>query len=191
MKVLKFLIIAAIAILAGIFGYGYSLPKDVSITRSIVINAPSESIHPLVNSFQAWRNWAPWNTEKDPTLKYTYEGSEEGVGSKQIWKGKDGEGNMVITKSDPKTGIEYDITMMEKKEAGSIVYEKEGEGTKVTWTFNSTDMGAINRIFVNMFKGQLEGYFDEGLEDLKSYVETGEKKSDKEENAKVPEGEQK
>lgn len=187
MKFLKFLVALVVICAVILVVVAFTLPADLTIQRSVVIAAPSAEIHPHVENMQNWRNWSPWNQERDPSLKYTYEGPESGVGSKQMWDGKDGQGSMEVTSSSPEKGIEYDITMMEKTEKGSITYEKAEGGTRVVWEFNSTDMGPVNRLFMKAFQGVLESDFEQGLDNLKQYIEKGQVGSTSELGAPPPE----
>ena len=46
-------------------GVSYLLPGEVSVARSITINAPADKIFPLVNDLEAAQKWSPW-ARRDP-----------------------------------------------------------------------------------------------------------------------------
>jgi uncharacterized protein YndB with AHSA1/START domain len=72
-------------------------PDTFRIERSAVIKAPPEAIFALINDFQQWRSWSPWET-RDPALKRTYSGTASGKGAVYAWEGNRnvGSGRMEI-----------------------------------------------------------------------------------------------
>ncbi|MBL0121908.1 MAG: hypothetical protein IPP88_03990 [Betaproteobacteria bacterium] len=48
--------------------------------RSIDINAPMETVYPLVYDPKAWARWSVWS-RRDPAMKFTYTGAPAGVGA--------------------------------------------------------------------------------------------------------------
>src|SRR6185295_3431402 len=61
-------------------------PDSFRIERSATINAAPDKVFPLINDFQQWRGWSPWEN-KDPNLKRTYSGAERGKGAVYAWEG--------------------------------------------------------------------------------------------------------
>lgn len=168
------LVMLAFLMIAGLV-VGLFLPSSAVIERSITIQASPDDIHPFVNSLRKWQEWTPWNTEKDETLNYSYEGKESGVGAIHTWKSKNSSsGRLEITRSDPATGIEYQTTFKDDEEShsGTIRYEKEGDGTRVIWTFELNIGTSIpGRYLVFFFKDTMTATFDEGLSNLAKVVE--------------------
>jgi uncharacterized protein YndB with AHSA1/START domain len=76
-------------------------PDTFRIERSSVINAPPEKVFALINDFQQWRGWSPWEN-KDPNLKRTYSGAERGKGAVYAWEGNKnvGSGRMEILEAN-------------------------------------------------------------------------------------------
>src|SRR3982751_7111739 len=72
-------------------------PDTFRIERSVTINAPPERVFTLVNDFQQWRGWSPWEN-RDPGLKRTYGGAERGKGAVYAWEGNKnvGSGRMEV-----------------------------------------------------------------------------------------------
>ena len=39
-------------------------PSSLTVRRTAVIQAPAERIFPLVNNFQQWAKWSPWENRE-------------------------------------------------------------------------------------------------------------------------------
>lgn len=152
------------------------LPSKVHVERSIVINAPAAKIFNEVNSLQKWSAWDPWQ-KKDPNIKNTFSGPESGVGNKNAWTSevKDvGSGSQTITESVANEKVASELDFGENGKAnGFFTFTPEGEGTKVEWGFDS-DMGMnpIGKFFGLMMDGMIGEEFEQGLNNLKSHVES-------------------
>ncbi len=77
MKVLK--IVGVIVLLLAIVYF--MLPSSTHVERSTVINAQPDVIFVQMNSMRKFNVWSPW-ADLDPDMEVTFEGAEEGVGSK-------------------------------------------------------------------------------------------------------------
>lgn len=108
-----------------------------------------------MSHFEAWEKWSPWNSSKDATLKYTYEGSNVGVGAKQSWTSeKMGHGWMQFTSMNPQTGVAYDlyIDMGHSPSVlhGDIGFTPEGDETKITWTDRGHSGASYGKRWMNL-----------------------------------------
>ena len=180
MKVIKWLLFLVIFLIVAFVVVSMVLPKDYVVEKSVVIDAPSASIHPHIDDMKAWPNWMTW-WQMDDTIKTTYEDPAKGVGAKSSWKSKkDGSaGEATITASDPNTGVKYDMAfIMGEGDAAlradsktTLAFVKEGEGTRVTWRMEG-DMpgfwGGWLKIAVSASAGV---EFEKGLGRLKTLVE--------------------
>jgi len=173
LKVLKRLVLIVVVLLLVAVGVAYLLPSHVHAERSIVINAPPEVIFAKVNDLKEWTAWSPWYA-MEPTAKYDYSGAESGVGAIHTWKGdKVGEGKQEITKSESAKRIESSLDFGPQGTATSNwTFEAAGEGTKVTWGFD-TDLGMnpIGRYFGLMMDSMIGAQYEEGLASLKKVCE--------------------
>lgn len=170
---------AVLALIAmAIFVIPFGLPAQYRVVRTVTINAPPAAIHPSVETLKEWPKWSAWTTEKYPDMKITYSGPESGVGAIDEFEGESvgGHGKFEITKSDPDTGIDYNLDFDHGTyvSTGGIKYAKDAGGTKVTWT-NEGDLGwnPISR-WCNAF-GMMDSMmgpdFETGLANLKKKVE--------------------
>ncbi len=171
---LKVLVIMGI-LLVILIGVAYLLPSRWSVERSIVINAPSTAIHPEVENLKKWEEWTPWATKGDPSVVQTYEGPEAGKGAIMRWHGeKMGTGMMMITESDPTKGITFEMQLDSAGNMGdgSIRYQPEGNGTRVTWSSNGKlGNSPVSRYFGLMIDSLVGANYDKGLANLKQKVE--------------------
>jgi len=148
----------------------FFIPASYTVERSIVIKADAAAIFPHINSLQKWPNWSAWNKETYPTMVYTYEGPEEGVGAVSKWTVDSDDGMMKITKSDPMTGIHYDLSFDHGKmnSSGSLTFESVDGGTKVIWK----NGGDASLLFKPMLDGMIGPDFEKGLNKMKSMIES-------------------
>lgn len=175
MKVLKWIgIVVGVAVALFVI-VGLLLPGRYRVERSVVIDAPPETIHPTISTLKEWPTWTAWTVEKYPDMKVTFTGPESGVGAHYAWEGEStGKGKLMLTKSDPATGVEYDMDFDDGKyvSTGGIKLEPDGAATKATW-WNAGELGwnPINRYFGLMMDGMMGPDFQTGLNNLKQKVE--------------------
>jgi len=174
----KFLIIIAclllVLVVAVVVG-GLILDKNYELSRSTIIDAKPADIHKFVGDLEKWGDWTPWK-DHDETIVVTLEKQTTGVGAKQTWTSKDGKGELIFTKSDKKTGVEYDMKFFAGEDQlpskGALTYEAIGDKTRVTWSMkgemNIAIMGGWYALTMEPVVGP---YFDEGLAKLKKMVE--------------------
>ena len=155
---------------------GMFLPREVSVARSIEINATPDKIFPHFNNLQKTIAWSPW-LQHDPETKNTFNDIPEGVGAVMEWASdhkKVGSGRMEITESTLNESIAVDLDF---GDMGSAVagwkLDPSGDNTKATWSM-TTDMGAgpVGRLFGVLMKKWIAADYDQGLENLKKLVET-------------------
>jgi len=176
---LRKILIVLFVLLSALVLIGMMLPKEVAIRREISIAAPPAKIHQWVGDLKRWDEWSPWK-KNDPTVVVTVGDKTSGVGAHQKWTSEGGDGWLTFTKSEPATGISYDMAFVngghETPFKSALEYRVEGSNTIVVWTMNGTGMGAGMlldgwlRVFVSPMIGKM---FDQGLADLKVAVEKG------------------
>lgn len=176
MKFIKFILIFALVAVVLLSLVAQLLPSSFHMERNIIIRAGSEKIHPFVNDLRKWPEWTVWNTTADPTVIYTYEGPQEGVGAISKWDGKKlGDGMMTITESDVAKGVKIDLSFDKGRHQckGWITYVPAGTDTKVVWGFGGdVSRNPVDRWF-NVFMEKLVGpEFEKNLAGLKKKVES-------------------
>ncbi len=173
LKVIKSLIALLIIIIVLFIVIGIFLPKDYTVSRSVVIDASSQQIHPYLNNLNNWPKWSPW-AENDPTLKVTVGDISSGVGASQSWVGKDGDGSLVITGSNPQKGLDYDLEFNQGQFQckSDFEYVPDGQNTQVVWEMKGrVDTPVLGGYFAAKMDSWVGAEFYKGLQNLKKAVE--------------------
>jgi len=173
---LKKTALAIVAIIGAIMLYATTRPDTFRIERSATIQASPDKVFAILNDFQNWGSWSPWE-KKDPAMKRTMSTSTSGKGAHYAWEGnKDvGQGSMTITESTPPSKLAIDLDFKIPFEAHNKVQFnliKEGEGTRVVWSMNGPVpyISKVIHLFLNIDK-MVGGDFEAGLANLKALAE--------------------
>jgi effector-binding domain-containing protein len=176
MNLLKKIAIGLFAFVVLMIVIGFFLPSKFSIERSMVMKSQPGPIFDQVNILKNWEKWSPWR-KMDPQSVMTYNDIPSGKGAAYDWTSpnkRTGSGTMTIT--DVKENEEI-LTKLDFKGQGqgesSYHFEKVEGGTKVTWEMHS-DIGAnpFVKWMMVLSKGMMEKMFDQGLNDIKTIVES-------------------
>lgn len=178
MKILKIVVIVIVAIIGITVIVGMLSPREVELERSITIDASAETVFEKLKGIKALNSWSPWQGIDPEGTKYTYEGPENGVGSKMTWESEHpdvGSGSQKIIESveNKKVRTELYFSGFDAPSYANISIEPDGAKSKVTWTFEG-DMGSnpIGRIMGLMMDSMLGPSYEEGLQNLKNQIET-------------------
>ena len=137
MRPIMRLILGLLALALILVGVAFALPSQVTVARSIVINAPEGAVFPYVVNLHKFNDWSPW-AARDPQLSVKYSGPESGKGAHTEWvssKKEIGTGLMEITEADPNRHAELVASFNDLE--GTTFYDiaPAGSGSKVTWGF--------------------------------------------------------
>lgn len=151
------------------------MPK-INIKKSIVINKSASEVFAKLNDFNEWKVWSPWLVMEPKALVNVREDKKY-----YDWKGDIvGSGNMSITNEVVNKSIDSDLTFLtpfKSKAKVGFVLEELADGTKVSWTMESS-----LPFFLFWMKKKMEVFigmdYDRGLQMLKDYVEDGKVHSD-------------
>jgi uncharacterized protein YndB with AHSA1/START domain len=174
LKLLKWVVIVLVALVALLFGGGYALSPEFRVVRSTTVAATPEKVYALLADPREWKRWTVWN-QRDPAMAITYSGPPAGVGAAWEWKSKtEGDGKMSFTAAEPGKRLGYDLFFPDfgTTSSGALELAAEGNGTKVTWTMNG-NMGS-NPLFrwIALFGDKMVGPdFEAGLANLKALAE--------------------
>lgn len=162
--------ILALAVLIGVF-----MPSQISIERSIVIEAPIEMIYDQANNLHNWEKWSPWH-KIDPNMGLSYKNGGIGEGASYTWTSDHSSvGNGTLTISETKA-FEYIKTVMDFGEKGSgtadFIFAQADNGIKVTWNMHS-ELGSnpVMKLFGPLMKKSISDAYDRGLADIKTQCE--------------------
>jgi hypothetical protein len=175
-KLLKWVCINLLVLVALLFSIGIVLPRRYYVERSIVINAPAGAILPHVANLREWPEWTAWTTERYPGMEIKFGEKDSGTGAQYSWSiPNQGVGSVVLTGSNPGYGVGYELDIDQGKHpsAGLFSFKPEGTGTKVIWT-NEGDLAwsPIDRYYGLMMDRMRGPDLQTGLVKLKNLVET-------------------
>jgi hypothetical protein len=168
-------VILAIAI-AAILVIAATKPNTLRVQRALSIKAPADRIFPLINDFQRWKTWSPYEN-KDPAMKRTYGGADSGKGAVYAWDGDKnvGSGRMEILEASApsKIVIKLDFfTPFEGHNTAEFTMLPQGDGTLVNWVMHgpANFMSKLIQVFMNL-DNMIGKDFETGLANLKTLTE--------------------
>lgn len=169
MKILKKVLLVALILVAITAIIGWLMPGTATLERSLVMKGSANAIYDQVNTLKNWEKWSPW-FKMEPSQALTYNEIASGTGAAYSWKGeKTGEGTITLTEVIPSQLIKMNLAFKGQGDAtSSFTFAKEGEGTKVTWSFESEIGGnPFGRLFWGTVGKSMVGQsFEEGLRSL-------------------------
>ena len=173
---LKIIGIVIVVLIAGVLILAATKPDTFRVQRAASIKAPPDKIFALINDFNRWGGWSPWE-KKDPAMKRTFGATTSGKGAVYAWEGnKDvGQGRMEIAESIPPSKIALNLDFVKPFEAHNLVeftLEPKGDATNVTWAMQGDTpyFAKIIHVFINMDK-MVGKDFETGLANLKTIAE--------------------
>jgi hypothetical protein len=173
---LKKVLLAFMAILATILIYAATRPNELRVSREIILKASPEVIFPYLNNSEKSTTWMPWN-DLDPSVKLSYSGPTEGVGSQSSWEstGKMGVGKAEIIESIPNRMVKTQLTYvkpMEMSQVAVMELEPVADGTRMRWEVVAPQnlLGKTISLFMDMDK-MIGSNFESGLKKLQTLVD--------------------
>ena len=172
----KKIAIVVVVLVAALLIYAATRPDSFKVQRTTTIKAPPEKVFALIEDFNAWPSWSPWE-KLDPGMKRTLSGAPKGKGAVYAWEGnKDvGSGRMEIVEATApsKVGIQLDFLQpFASRNSAVFVLTPSGDSTGVTWTMEgpSTFVTKLMGVFVSM-DSMIGKDFDKGLAAMKAVAE--------------------
>ena len=178
---LAFIVIVAVVLaiaIAAVLILASTKPDSFTVQRSAVMQAPAERIFPLINDFQEWAKWSPWEN-KDPAMKRSFSGPGSGKGAVYAWDGNKnvGSGRMEILDASPPSKITIKLDFFKPFEGHNtaefnFVPERGASATNVIWVMRgpSPFMSKVMQVFMN-FDTMIGRDFEAGLANLKGLAE--------------------
>lgn len=174
MNILKKVLLFAVGLLALLAVVGLLLPARSHVERSVVIDAPADTVFSLVNNFHEFNRWSPW-AERDPDTQYRFEGPDSGVGAKLFWSSEQlNDGSQEIVASEPGRRVATALDFGDMGTANAaFTLEPAGDGVKVTWGFDvKHGMNPVDRYMGLMMNRWVGADYDAGLANLKALAES-------------------
>lgn len=174
MRHLKSILLALAVSAAVLAAIGYFLSPRFQVRKSVVIGASPEQIFQYTGQLKRWPEWTAWNNQRYTSLKLSYGGPAQGVGSWQKWEAEDNEnGEIQITGWEPSKKTAFQVKLDEHfTSSGIILLEPGPAGTKVSWTMEG-DVGnnLISRYFILFADKLMASDLETGLANLQRICE--------------------
>jgi hypothetical protein len=176
-KILLGLLIAVVLVVVIFVAVVSMQPDTFALERSTTIKAEPERVFPLVNDFQAWKEWGDW-TKDDPNAKVTFSEPAAGKGATMSFDGNDkvGAGTMTILESKPDEMVLLEqafVRPMEGKcEMKFLLTPASGE-TKLTWRMDGKYNNFLEKAMCTIMSldAMVGPKFEEGLAGIKRVAE--------------------
>ena len=175
-KLLGVILAVVLLIVGVVLANAAAKPDTFRVERTMSIKAPPEKIFALIDNFDNWGAWSPWE-KKDPAMKRTRSGAASGKGSVYAWDGDKnvGKGRMEIAEASPPSKVTLKLDFEKPFEAHNIVnftMEPRGDATSVTWAMHGTlpFLAKIVHVFLDMDR-MVGQDFEAGLANLKALAE--------------------
>jgi uncharacterized protein YndB with AHSA1/START domain len=168
------LIVIAVLLLGAALIFAEMRPGEMEFQRNIVIDAPPESVFPLVGDFQSWPRWQPLDIE-DPTLRRVYSPITAGKGAQSQWQSKSSTGRAQIIEYAPPSMIMVAVDFTRPFSAHNVntfTLAPAHSGTSLTWTMRGDQPFIVKlmSLVVNVDKA-MGKHFEDGLRNLKAVAE--------------------
>ncbi len=172
MKVLKWIFIVILALLALITAVGFAMPKDTKVTVTEEINLPPAKVFHFVAGFVDRTVWDPW-IKADTAVKCTFDIVPGYVGSKYNWDGPVvGKGSMLVDSVVFGSYILNRVSLMPGKFIPEEwVFTPSGNGTLATWTITMSSGSPFGRLANKAFSGIILKTMKSGKAELKTWLE--------------------
>lgn len=176
MPIWEIAVIAVVVLITAVLILAVTKSGAFEVQRATTIGAAPEKIFPLINDFQNWSGWSPYE-KKDPGMTRTFSGAASGKGAVYEWDGNAhvGKGRIEITEVAVPSQVTIKLDMIKPIEGHNVVnftLEPRGSATRVTWAMRGVCAypAKILGLFFNMDK-MVGGDFEIGLANLKALAE--------------------
>jgi hypothetical protein len=177
-KLLSVILAVLLLIVGVVLANAAAKPDTFRVERTASIKASPEKIFPLIDNFDNWGAWSPWE-KKDPAMKRTRSGAPSGKGSVYAWDGDRnvGKGRMEIADTSAPSKVTLKLDFEKPFAAHNIVnftMEPRGDATNVTWAMHGPVpfLAKIVHLFIDVDR-MVGRDFEAGLANLKALAEKG------------------
>lgn len=157
---------------------GLVIPSSVKISRGIIVNADSIKTYRALSDVKDWGKWMPWVTADEGALLQTAE-ITNAPGAYFKWKGLNLKSSGTITLLSLSPNLittKYELKGMNDSEGGFRIRSLPNNLSQceVQWFMEYKLKWYPWERFYGIFMDHIIGpSFDKGLEELKSYLESG------------------
>lgn len=175
-SVIKAIVFFVMGLTVIFYGGAYMLPGEARVERSVVIPAAPDRVYAIAADLRRFPEWSPW-IETDPQTSFSFEGPAEGAGQVMHWRSGNpmvGSGTLKVTSAVPNVQLatRSDYTGFGTSEA-TMTFAPEGNGTRVTWLFQSRLPGVVDRWAGLGIDGSVGAEYEKALTRLKALAAPG------------------
>lgn len=175
MKTLKYIGFSLLSLSIIFVAFGMFQDQNVSVSRSIVVNAPVDNVFDQFNDINKRLAWSPWEAQ-DSTMVSTLGEITKGVGAGYSWTSEEsGNGKLWYTEVVPNQLIETALQFggpEDEPSRGLVIFKEAEDGVQVTWEVHM-DMGnnPLMRIMGRYMDDIVGTTFENGLASMKDIAE--------------------
>ena len=174
MKVLKWMLIASIALLLTAFISTFFMSENFRVSQSQVIKAPPEAVFNQLATLKNWENWSYWNT-LDDKMTTTYNDIPSGVGAGYSWKSKKskvGNGTLRIIEAQTNVYVKVKLKMDGQRDAFAEYILKPVEGgTELTSALNNKTNSVFGKLMTRLLmKPMMKKAFKASATSMETYL---------------------
>ncbi len=173
MRVLKFIGFVLLFLVVVALVLPLIMPDHAETSQHISIRAKAQTAFRQVNSLKNWQKWSPFELG-DTNMVSSYEGPEQGVGSKHVWTSKTmGDGSMVIISSQPYKMIQSELDFGSSGKAlDEWTFTPKGDSVVVSWSLKVSELSyPFGKYFGFFLESLMKPMQEKGLQKLKEVVE--------------------
>jgi uncharacterized protein YndB with AHSA1/START domain len=162
-------------LILGLILFSFLLPSEVSVSRSIVVNAPVDRVFDQINDLRNWEKWSPWK-RMDPSMVMTFSNPAVGQNAFYKWESQNkhmAKGTCTLSRVVPNEEIVTALEFENRDQSSSTFkFAHKGDGIEVTWSMHHhVGMMPWSKFGGLMMRTALKKQFDEGLKGIKFYTE--------------------
>lgn len=176
MKFLKWFFIIILALVALVLIVALIMPSKLTVTKSITIKAPIETVFKNISNFHQWKNWSVWSI-RDTTMTSSFENEPSKVGHKMSWNGNlelTGIGYQEITEIEANKMLKSKIEFTEPMPNSFIQIfnlSQSGDSISVEWITEVDLPYPLGRFMGSFIESSFAPDIAQGLINLKKFTE--------------------
>lgn len=170
MRIFKLFVITLASVTGLFLIFAFFQNKEVSVSRSTVINAPISNVFDQVNTIKNRVKWSPWE-RTDSTVTFTYTNIPSGKGAGYEWSAETlGNGSVEYVEVVENQMIEGKLYFSKDKESPAQelwFFSQQEDGVKVTWEIHMNfGYNPFLRVMGRFMDNMVGPNFDQGLQNL-------------------------
>jgi hypothetical protein len=172
MKFLKGIIFGGVGLFVVITLLSLLIPSKIMTSKSVLINAPKDSIHKVLSDLSLWQKWHPIFSE--PTLAAQVSTPATGINASIKWTSAEKANSISIT-SITADDLRFNVTRKGERPVENSIVLLPVEGSTewlVEWRALNTSSWYPWEKFAGIFVSQITGPgYEAALQGLKTYAE--------------------